>query len=46
MYTMAAVGVSGAIFGVIRYFARGSPRTMTGEYQEATNEYLKVRPHF
>jgi len=42
-YTMIGVGVSAVIFGIVRYFARGTPRTMTKEYQEATNEYLKVR---
>lgn len=40
---MAAIGVSGVIFGIIRHFAGPPPRTLTGEYQEATNEYLKVR---
>ena len=28
---------------VMRAFARPPPRTMTKEWQEATNEYLKVR---
>ena len=42
-YTMIGVAVSGVLFGIVRYFARGTPRTMTKEYQEATNEYLKVR---
>jgi hypothetical protein len=27
---------------MIRMFAKGSPGTMNKEYQEATNEYLKV----
>jgi len=40
---MAAVGVSGVIFAIIKYFSRGPPRTMTKEWQEATNEYMKVR---
>ncbi|KAK0345434.1 Cytochrome c oxidase subunit 5B, mitochondrial [Friedmanniomyces endolithicus] len=40
-YTMAAVGVSGVIFAIIKYFSRGPPRTMTKEWQEATNEYMK-----
>jgi hypothetical protein len=42
MYVMAAIGVTGVIFGTARFFARGSPSTMTKEYQEATNDYLKV----
>ena len=42
-YTMIGVAASGVIFGTVRYFGRGTPRTMTKEYQEATNEYLKVR---
>ncbi|KAK4962743.1 Cytochrome c oxidase subunit 5B, mitochondrial [Elasticomyces elasticus] len=41
MYTMAAVGVSGVLFGLIKWNSRGPPRTMTKEYQEATNEYMK-----
>ncbi|KAL3421270.1 Cytochrome c oxidase polypeptide 5, mitochondrial [Phlyctema vagabunda] len=40
--TMAGVGVSFAVFVLIRAFAKGSPATMTKEYQEATNEYLLV----
>jgi len=40
---MAAIGVSGVIFAFIKYFSRGPPRTMTKEWQEATNEYMKVR---
>lgn len=43
MYVMLGVGASGVIFGALRYFARGDPPTMTKEYQEASNEYLKVR---
>ena len=39
---MAGVVVSGVIFAIVRYFARAPPRTMTKEYQEATNEYMKV----
>jgi cytochrome c oxidase subunit 4 len=41
-YTALGVGVSFALFVVIRLFAKGSPGTMNKEYQEATNEYLKV----
>jgi hypothetical protein len=42
-YTAIGVGVSFLIFATIRSFARAAPDTMTKEYQEATNEYLKVR---
>ena len=45
MYVMAALGVTGVIFGTARFFARGTPATMTKEYQEASNEYLKVCTH-
>lgn len=31
-----------AIFASARFFAKGSPGTMNKEYQELTNEYLKV----
>lgn len=44
-YTMAGVAVSFAIFATIRSFAKGTPTTMTKEYQEASNEYMKVRLH-
>lgn len=43
MYTALGVGVSFALFVGIRLLAKPSPNTMTKEYQEATNEYLKVR---
>ena len=39
---MLGVGASGVLFGLARFFARGQPATMTKEYQEASNEYLKV----
>jgi len=42
MYVMVAIGATGVIFGTARFFARGAPATMTKEYQEASNEYLKV----
>jgi hypothetical protein len=42
MYVMLGVGASGVLFGTARFFARGKPPTMTKEYQEASNEYLKV----
>ncbi|KAK4913056.1 hypothetical protein LTR28_013810 [Elasticomyces elasticus] len=38
---MIGVGASAVIFGAIRYFARPAPHTMTREYQEQSNEYLK-----
>ncbi|MCJ1259781.1 Cytochrome c oxidase subunit 5A [Lignoscripta atroalba] len=40
-YTMIGVGVSFVIFLLIRTQARAPPDTMTKEYQEMTNEYLK-----
>lgn len=40
--TMYGVLASLAIFLATRSFARGPPRTMTKEYQEASNEYMKV----
>ena len=45
MYVMLGVGASGVLFGTARFFARGKPATMTKEYQEATNDYLKVCIH-
>lgn len=39
---MIGVGASFVLFTGVRQFARGSPDTMNKEYQEATNEYLKV----
>lgn len=39
---MYGVGISFVIFWVIRQFARPAPGTMTAQYQEMTNEYLKV----
>jgi len=41
-YTAVGVAVSFALFVTLHMFARGPPSTMTKEYQEATNEYLKV----
>lgn len=43
-YTMIGVGVSFIIFYLIHSASRGAPATMTKEYQEKTNKYLKV--HF
>ncbi|KAI9053959.1 hypothetical protein LZ554_002903 [Drepanopeziza brunnea f. sp. 'monogermtubi'] len=42
-YTCAGIGVSAVLFGIIRFFAKGSPSTMNKEYQEATNEYLRAQ---
>ena len=42
LYTAAGVGISGVLFWFIHSMARPQPRTMTKEWQEATNEYLKV----
>lgn len=46
-YTMLGIGVSFVIFCLIRLAARPAPSTMNKEWQEATNEYLRVRysPH-
>lgn len=41
-YTMIGVVAAGLIFGASRMFARGSPSTMNKEWQEATNEYMRV----
>lgn len=43
LYTVIGLGVSAAVFGAMRAFAKPAPATMTKEWQEATNEYLKVR---
>ncbi|KAI9697738.1 MAG: Cytochrome c oxidase subunit 5A [Bogoriella megaspora] len=40
-YTMAGLAVAAVVFGITRHFAREPPHTMTKEYQEQTNEYLK-----
>jgi hypothetical protein len=41
-YTTIGVVISAVLFFGIHSFARPPPRTMTKEWQEATNEYLKV----
>ena len=43
LYSGIGLAVSTVVFLVIHSFARPPPRTMTKEWQEATNEYLKVR---
>lgn len=39
---MIGIGVSFVIFVAIRAFAGPGPSTMNKEWEEATNEYLKV----
>jgi len=41
LYTFAGVFVSFIIFYTTRHFAGAPPRTMTKEWQEATEEYMK-----
>jgi len=41
LYVVYGLLASSALFGITRYFARPPPRTMTKEWQEASNEYLK-----
>ncbi|TAQ86402.1 hypothetical protein B7494_g5273 [Chlorociboria aeruginascens] len=43
LYTTAGLLFALAIFSAIRMFAREPPSTMTKEYQEATNAYLKAQ---
>lgn len=42
LYSGIGIAISVALFLVIHSFARPPPKTMTKEWQEATNEYLKV----
>ncbi|RDW95351.1 hypothetical protein BP5796_01114 [Coleophoma crateriformis] len=42
-YTMAALTASLGLFATIRAFGGAAPSTMTKEYQEASNEYLKAQ---
>jgi hypothetical protein len=37
-----ALIASGVVFGAIRHFAGPAPKTMTKEWQEATNKYMQV----
>ncbi|KXX75509.1 Cytochrome c oxidase polypeptide 5, mitochondrial [Madurella mycetomatis] len=41
LYTAIGLGASFVIFATMRSFAKPAPHTMTKEWQEATNEYLK-----
>jgi hypothetical protein len=42
LYTAIGIGASFVIFASMRMFAKPGPSTMTKEWQEATNEFLKV----
>ena len=42
-YVSIAIGLSFVLFWVTRQFARPAPKTMNAQYQEMTNEYLRVR---
>jgi cytochrome c oxidase subunit 4 len=42
-YTIISLIAAGVLFAGVRSFAKPPPKTMTKEWQEATNEYLKVR---
>lgn len=42
-YTVYGLVAAAVLFAATQYFARPAPRTMTKEWQEAQNEYLKVR---
>lgn len=42
-YVLIGVASSVALFYFTRIFARGPPKTMSAEWQEASNAYLKVR---
>jgi hypothetical protein len=42
LYTFIGLGVSLALFATMRSFAKPGPSTMNKEWQEASNEFLKV----
>lgn len=42
-YTALGCAIGTAIFVIIRAFGSPEPSTMTKEWQEASNEYLRVR---
>lgn len=41
MGTVIGIAAGAALFFGVRQFARPPPKTMTREWEEATNEYLK-----
>ncbi|KAK3386987.1 cytochrome c oxidase subunit IV-domain-containing protein [Podospora didyma] len=43
LYTFLGIGLSFVIFATMRMFAKPAPYTMTKEYQEQTNEFLKAQ---
>ncbi|KAI0162921.1 cytochrome c oxidase polypeptide V [Pestalotiopsis sp. NC0098] len=43
LYVAIGVGVSLAVFSTMRMFAKPPPPTMTKEYQEASNEFVKAQ---
>ncbi|KAJ4307061.1 Cytochrome c oxidase subunit 5B, mitochondrial [Collariella sp. IMI 366227] len=43
LYTIIGVGVSFVVFASMRMFAKPAPSTMTKEWQEASNEFLKAQ---
>lgn len=43
LYVFAGLLATFVIFGTMRMFAKPAPHTMNKEWQEAANEYLKVR---
>lgn len=43
MQVLKYLAISSVIFFTVRSFAKSPPKTMTKEWQEATNEYAKVR---
>jgi hypothetical protein len=43
LYSGIGLAISAALFLAVHSLSRPPPRTMTKEWQEATNEYLKVR---
>lgn len=42
-YTCIGIAVAFLVIFAVKQFARGPPSTMNKEWQEQTNEYLKVR---
>jgi cytochrome c oxidase subunit 4 len=44
--TVGGIAICLCVYAIIRYFARDPPKTMSREWQEATNEYLKVGQFF